>query len=88
MNPSLQAAIAKVGTQAALAAKIGVTQGAVSSWLSGRKPIPVERCPLIETATDGAVTCEQLLPDVPWCRIDGRPLIDVVELAQRRSIAA
>jgi len=68
----------------ALANSIGVSQSAPSMWRS-RGEVPADRCPAIERATDGVVTCEQLRPDVHWVRIadpdwphpDGRPAIDV-----------
>lgn len=34
----------------------------VQQWLRSR--VPTERCPDIERATDGAVTCEELRPDL------------------------
>lgn len=52
---------------------------------SGRRLMPVDRCPAIERASKGKVTCEALRPDVRWWRIpdstwphpNGRPAIDV-----------
>ncbi len=38
----------------------------VSQWASGVKAVPAERCPEIERATGGAVTCEELRPDIAW----------------------
>ncbi|WP_435102307.1 transcriptional regulator [Arhodomonas sp. AD133] len=55
-------------TQSGLAEKITrlgyrrVTQGAVSQWL--RNGVPPIRCRQIEYATGGAVTAEELRPDV------------------------
>lgn len=49
-----------------LADLIGVSPAAVNQWISGHRPIPAERCPAIERATNGAVRCEDLRPDVEW----------------------
>ena len=50
-----------------LAAALGgtVKRQHVEHWVKvGRAP--AEHCPLIERATSGAVTCEQLRPDIEW----------------------
>ena len=49
-------------TKAAIA--LGVSQSAVSLWRE--RGIPAERCPAIERATNGAVRCEDLRPDIDW----------------------
>lgn len=59
-------AIKHVGSQVALASKLGITQPTVSEWLNCAKRVPAERCPEIERATNGAVRCEELRPDVAW----------------------
>jgi DNA-binding transcriptional regulator YdaS (Cro superfamily) len=51
-------------TQAALAARLKVTQGLVHQWISGRTRITAERCLDIERATGGVVTRYELRPDV------------------------
>lgn len=51
---------------ALFAKHLEVTKGAVGQWsLPGRR-VPAEHCPAIEGAVNGAVTCEQLRPDVDW----------------------
>lgn len=55
-----------VGGRRALAGILAVTPSAISQWETGKRPIPAERCPTIERATAGAVTCEDLRPDVDW----------------------
>ena len=55
-----------LGSQAELAKALGITPSAVNQWVTGHKPIPAERCPAIERATNGAVKCEDLRPDVDW----------------------
>lgn len=64
-------AAAAVGGQAQLAALLGVTPSTVNQWIKGVRPIPAERCPEIERATDGAVRCEDMRPDVNWAVVRG-----------------
>lgn len=58
--------------------------------LTKRRVAPKERCPDLERAFQGRVTCEVLRPDVVWHRVpdvdwpwhpNGRPTIDVVRSA-------
>lgn len=65
MNP-LDKAIEHAGGVTALAEKLGVRQSVVSNWRTrGTSPrVPAERCIAIEQATDGAVTRQELRPDV------------------------
>jgi DNA-binding transcriptional regulator YdaS (Cro superfamily) len=63
---SIERAIKYFGSQAALAAALGVKQPTISEWLRGDRQVPAERCPDIERATGGAVRCEELRPDVDW----------------------
>ena len=62
-----------VGGQAALARILRVTPPTVNQWINGDRPIPAERCPDIERASGGAVTCEQLRPDLAeqWAYLRG-----------------
>lgn len=55
-------------TQSEFAQSIGVAQSFLWQVLSGRRPVPVERCADIERATGGAVTRRDLRPD-DWHRI-------------------
>ena len=57
-----------VGGQTALAKACGVTVQAVSQWVRGIRPVPVERCADIERVTGGTVTRRDLRPD-DWRRI-------------------
>lgn len=57
------------GGTAEVARLCGVSSQAVSQWRS-KGAIPPDRCPAIESATGGAVRCEDLLPDVTWQRDD------------------
>ncbi len=65
-NIAISNACVVLGGQASLARKIGVSAPTVNQWISGHRPIPAERCPAIERATNGAVRCEDLRPDVEW----------------------
>jgi DNA-binding transcriptional regulator YdaS (Cro superfamily) len=50
-------------SQEAFADLVGVSQGRVSQWLAG-ETIPAERCVVIEKATAGKVTRQELRPDL------------------------
>lgn len=67
MNP-IQRAIDSLGSQAQMAAALGVRQPTISEWARGERPVPIERCVQIEQATQGAVTRKDLRPD-DWHRI-------------------
>jgi DNA-binding transcriptional regulator YdaS (Cro superfamily) len=56
----------KTTRQKDLAQVLGVTQGAVNQWAHGLTRVALDRCIEIEKATSGAVTCEELRPDVDW----------------------
>lgn len=60
----LAKAIDHCGSQAALAAKIGVKQQSVSLWLTKSKPVPAEYVLPIERATSGSVSRHELRPDI------------------------
>lgn len=68
---SIKKACKSVCGQAALARLIGVAPPTVNQWVSGHRQVPAERCPEIEKATHGAVTCEELRPDVDWAYLRG-----------------
>lgn len=69
MNP-LKHAEAVMGNQAALAKALKVPQQTVNNW-ARRGRVPAEHCPDIERVTQGAVTCEDLRPDVEWAVLRG-----------------
>ena len=58
----------KNGRRIALARHLGVAPSFVQKLLlpkeSGGKDVPFERCSQIEQFTDGAVTCEEMRPDL------------------------
>ncbi|KAF1049705.1 transcriptional regulator [Xylophilus sp.] len=59
------------GRAAALGRALEVAPVLISQWANNTRPIPAERCPTIEKATGGAVTCEELRPDVDWAYLRG-----------------
>ena len=63
MNTAIDAAVTEVGTQAALAAILGIKSPSISEWRK-RGKVPADRCIAIERATNGAVTRYELRPDV------------------------
>lgn len=55
-----------------LARSLGMEYSAlVSQWAHGVRRVPAERCPDIERATGGQVTCEELRPDIDWAVLRG-----------------
>lgn len=67
-NAVVERACSLVGGQSALADACGVSPQAVSQWIRGIRPVPIERCLPIERATNGAVTRRDLCP-TDWMRI-------------------
>jgi DNA-binding transcriptional regulator YdaS (Cro superfamily) len=84
-----------LGSQIAIARVLGISAGAVSQLVSGHRSTPPDRCPAIEFATEGRVTCEELRPDVRWQRVPdvawphalGRPCIDVAAPEREAKVA-
>lgn len=70
---ALREAIGKIGSQSATARLLKVTQGAVSKWLSGKKPLPAKHVLIVEAET--GVAKERLRPDI-YPAVS--PAIDVV----------
>lgn len=74
------------GAASRLAKTLGIPAALVSQWTADKdaRQVPIPRCPAIERATAGAVSCEELRPDVAWVRVKdrkwpnpaGRPLVD------------
>ncbi|SNX59748.1 Putative antitoxin of toxin-antitoxin system, YdaS/YdaT [Nitrosomonas ureae] len=59
----LEEYLSKFDTNAGLARKLGVSPALVSQWRNGIRPIPFERCPQIESVTNGAVSRADLCPE-------------------------
>jgi DNA-binding transcriptional regulator YdaS (Cro superfamily) len=55
-----------LGSQAALAAQLGVEPPTVNQWFNGKRPVPRARAIEIEQATNGGVSRRDLCPDFPW----------------------
>ncbi len=53
-------------SQAKFASLVGVTQGQVNHWESGRQLISPTMALMIEKATAGDLTASALRPDLPW----------------------
>lgn len=66
-----------------LAKAIGVPTSFVSNMANGVKPVPIERCSQIEQYTEGAVTCEELRPDLiaEFAYMRNRPAAEHVVVA-------
>lgn len=60
------------GAQARLAREIEAHESDVSDWKHGERQVPARFAVRIEKATDAAVTCEELRPDVAWFRTSVR----------------
>lgn len=73
--------VTDLGGPTAVASILGLKPPTVWGW----KKIPEWHCPTIELSKEGAVTVEEMRPDVPWRRIPdskwphpgGRPVIDL-----------
>lgn len=66
---ALKRAIEVCGGPAALARALNIKPPSVIGW---GDLAPIDRCPAIEFATAGAVTVEELRPEVEWQRTDGQ----------------
>lgn len=86
MNPTKKACDV-LGSQRALADRLGVTPPTINQWISGARPVPAERCPAIERATGGAVTCEELRPDVDWAYLRGTEKVSCHDTAAAQEAA-
>lgn len=71
LKKSLKDACIAVGGQASMARVLGLSAPTINQWVNGVRPIPADRCPDIEKATNGSVTCEELRPDVDWAYLRG-----------------
>ena len=88
MRP-LEKIIEIVGSQSSVAAGLGVAPQVVNNWMRRGAVASPENCPALERLSNGAVTCEELRPDVSWVRIpdrdwphpQGRPLVDFTDRA-------
>lgn len=65
----------RYGLASEIAKSLGVTPVTVYEWVHAKKRVPAERCPEIERLTEGAVTCEELRPDLAdqWAYLRNTP---------------
>lgn len=64
-------AVELLGGPVRAASRLGVARyQTVQQWI-GAGRVPAKYCPKIERETSGAVTCEQLLPEVDWAFVRG-----------------
>jgi len=61
-NEALQAAVAAVGSQSAMARLIGLSQAAVWRWLDRKQSLPAEHVLTVEAAT--GISRHELRPDL------------------------
>lgn len=64
---AIQLAVRLLDGPTAAGRLLGLSHETVRKWLIAGMP-PLDRCAAIESATAGAVTCEQLRTDVEWER--------------------
>lgn len=79
-----------LGGLSELARVLGVSSPTVSQWRTGTRRVPAERCPAIERATKGAVTCEELRPDLAehWAYLRGTAKVASLPIIQPEQEAA
>ncbi|HHL2713169.1 TPA: transcriptional regulator [Yersinia enterocolitica] len=65
INEGIAKAVDAVGSQGALAGKIGRAQSTVSDWLNGNKKVSPEIVPVIVRIAEGAVLPHEIRPDLP-----------------------
>lgn len=59
-------AVELLGGPGPAAIRLACSQQAISFWVNGKRTPSVETCIAIERETGGAVTVEQLRPDIDW----------------------
>ena len=74
--------LSRPGEVVKLAREIAVAPAVVSQWKNGTRNVPADRCPAVERATDGAVRCEEMRPDVDWAYLRGTVAVDAAEPAK------
>lgn len=63
MNHAVAQAARVAEGQAQLARLLKVAPSTVNQWISGKRPVPIERCVAIERLTRGVVARQDLRPD-------------------------
>jgi DNA-binding transcriptional regulator YdaS (Cro superfamily) len=64
------------GRAAEIARSLGISPVLLSQWSTDARRVPADRCPAVERATDGAVRCEEMRPDVDWAYLRGTVAVD------------
>lgn len=59
---AIERACEALGGQGNLAVAIGVSPQAISQWVTGKRPLPMERVKDIVLASKGAVSAHDLMP--------------------------
>lgn len=80
-TPSLLLALQIAGSQRALAKLAGVSQPAVHKWVKGLSCPGLKASVQIERATNGAVRCSDLRPDI-FGPLDATPGTEATKPAQ------
>ena len=83
------------GRQAELARVLKCPPPLIFQWARSVRPVPYMRCLQLEHATGGHVTCEEMRPDIAWCRVrdrkwphpQGRPFVEVSANVKSRARA-
>ena len=87
----LKIACDAAGGQTQLANALGVTAAAVSHWVTGLRPVPIQHCFAIERATRGAVTRRDLRPDdwhLIWPELSDMPSAQPATAPTAQGVAA
>ncbi len=77
--------LSRPGEVVKLAREIAVAPAVVSQWKNGTRSVPAARCPAVERATNGAVRCEEMRPDIDWALLRGTVAVDPAETAKTES---
>jgi DNA-binding transcriptional regulator YdaS (Cro superfamily) len=92
MDHPIDVAAQVVGSQVALAARLGVTKAAVNQWKGGGREVPLQHCAAIEIATGRMVMRWHLRPD-DWHRIwpeligaEGAPPVPTAQAANNSEV--
>lgn len=76
----IDAAAKLFGSKTELAARLNVSKQVIYNWQLTK--VPAERCLDIEELTNGAITCEQLRPDLNWSVLRNAPKVSNSDKSQ------
>ena len=65
----IKQAVELLGGPKSAALRLACSEQAISFWVNGKRTPSLETCIAVERETAGAVTVEQLRPDVDWAVI-------------------